>query len=178
MLSKYFRSLKMTFLISPHALNLWLHLVSLALWIGGIYFFLFVFGPAVHRLAPGAGVRLLDRGRQSFQSLSWIAIQLLILTGVFNFVFRGLSVGFDFGQGYLMLLGLKLLLFLAMSLHHFLQAVKYGPPIGSLTAQTPEDIERWPEPLLSYWKKWFMLLKINAALGPIVLLLGLGLSGR
>jgi hypothetical protein len=33
----------------------------------------------------------------------------------------------------------------------------------------------WPEPLLSQWQKWFMLLKINAGIGPIVTLLGLAL---
>lgn len=168
----------MTLLTFLHTLNLWLHLCSLALWIGSIFFFLFVFGPAVHSLSPATGVRLLDRGRRSLELLSWIAIHLLLLTGVFNFVWRGLSVGFDFGLGYLVLLALKLALFFAMSLHHFLQAVKYGPRIGALTEQTPAEIQDWPEPLLSYWKKWFMLLKINAVLGPIILLLGLGLSGR
>jgi hypothetical protein len=30
--------------------------------------------------------------------------------------------------------------------------------------------------LLSQWRRWFLLLKINAALGPIVVLLGLALT--
>ena len=35
-----------------HTLSLFFHLVALALWLGGIAFFLVVFGPAVHDLQP------------------------------------------------------------------------------------------------------------------------------
>ena len=157
-------------------LSLALHLISIVFWIGGIAFFLFVFGPAVHALPPATGVRLLDRGRQSLQTLSWIAINLLLITGIFNLIFRGLGSGFRFGTAYYWLLALKLFLLLAMIVHHSLQAFKYSPQIVSLTAQTSKDIEAWPEPLLSHWRRWFMLLKINATLGPIVLLLGVGLT--
>ena len=167
---------KVTPLIILQTLNLWLHLISLVLWMGGIVFFLFVFGPAVHTLPPGTGVQLLDKGRKSLQTLSWIAINLLLITGVLNLVFRGMATGFQLGQGYYWILSIKLFLFLAMSFHHSLQAFKYAPKIVSLTAQTGPDIQSWPEPLISQWKKWFMLLKINATLGAIVLLLGLVLT--
>ena len=166
----------MTLFIFFQTLNLWLHLVSLVIWIGGIVFFLFVFGPAVHTLPPGAGVQVLDKGRKSLQILSWIAINLLLITGVFNLIFRGMATGFQLGPVYYSILVLKLFLFLAMVFHHSLQAFKYAPRIASLTAQTAQDNQCWPEPLLAHWKKWFMLLKINATLGPIVLLLGLALT--
>ena len=139
-------------------------------------FFLFVFGPAVRGLAPGDGIRVLDRGRQRLQTLSWIAINFLFLTGVFNLVFRHTTAGLDLGGVYYSILSLKLFLFLAMFFNHSLQALKYTPKIASLTAATAEDIDSWPEPLLSHWKKWFLLLKINATLGPVVLLLALGLT--
>lgn len=157
-------------------LNLWLHLISVLLWIGGIAFFLFVFGPAVHTLDPGAGVRALDKGRQSLQTLSWIAINLLLITGVFNFIFRSMESELRCGPGYYSILGIKLLLFAAMCFHHSLQAFKYGPQIAALTAQTTPEIQSWPEPLLAQWKKWFVLLKINMTLGSVTLLLGLGLA--
>ena len=166
----------MTQFIFFQTLNLWLHLISLVLWIGGIGFFLFVFGPAAHSLPPGAGVQVLDKGRRSLQTLSWIAISLLLITGVFNLIFRGMATGFHLGPGYYSILAIKLFLFLTMFFHHSLQVFKYAPRIASLTAQTSQDIQSWPEPLLSQWKKWFMLLKINATLGPIALLLGLALT--
>lgn len=157
-------------------LNLWLHFLSVLLWLGGIVFFLFVFAPAVHALPPGTGVHTLAQGARSLQTLSWIAIVLLVATGALNFISRGMAIEFRFGPGYYSILGLKLFLVLAMLFHHLLQAFKYAPRIASLTAQSAHDIPSWPEPLLSHWKKWFVLLKINVTLGLIVILLGLGLA--
>ena len=159
-------------------MNLWLHLIAVAVWIGGMAFFLFVFGPAVRGLRPADAIRALNHGRQSLQTLSWIAIHLLFLTGVLNFFFRAMAGGVHLGSGYYTILTLKLLLFLAMAFHHSLQTFKYAPRIASRTAQVSNRIDSWPEPLLENWRKWFTLLKINATLGPIALLLGLGLSWR
>lgn len=100
----------------------------------------------------------------------------MLISGTLNFVLRGVATGFAPGPNYYLILGTKLFLFLAMVLHHCFQAFKYSPLIDSLTAQTPPDVTSWPEDLLSYWRRWFVLLKINAALGPIVLLLGVGLT--
>lgn len=166
----------MTLFSLLQTLSLWLHVISLALWIGGIAFFLFVFGPAVHALSPGTGVHLLNQGRRSLQTLSWVAISLILITGFFNLISRGVGSGFEFGAGYYAILAIKFFLFLAMIFHHSLQAFKYAPEIVSITASTERGIQSWPEPLLALWKRWFLLLKINATLGPIVVLLGLGLS--
>lgn len=148
----------------------------MALWIGAMVFFLFVFAPAVHALPPGWGVQTLNKGRKSFETISWIVMTLVLITGVFNLIVRGMEVRFHFGYGYDLVLAIKLLLFLAMLFHSSLQVFKYGPKIASLTAQTPQDTPSWPEPLSSHWKRWFILLKINATLGPVVILLGLGLA--
>jgi len=163
-------------LASFYALSLWLHILSVALWIGSMLFLLIVFGPAVHALSPGTGVRVLDQGRQRFERLSWIAIGFLLFTGILNLVSHAMTSGSPPGVGYYSVLGIKLVLFLAMIFHHCLQAFKYGSKMTALTAEAPEELESWPEPLLSHWKKWFMLLKINATLGTILLFLGLALS--
>ncbi|MBI1994707.1 MAG: hypothetical protein HYV05_00520 [Deltaproteobacteria bacterium] len=185
-------------LIHLSSVNLWLHVVSLALWVGAIAFFLFVFGPAVRTLPAGAGIQALNSGRRSLEALSWIAMTFVLITGLFNLVLRGAGSGFELGAGYTTVLSLKLFLFLAMVFHHFLQALKYAPEIASHTARAKADlearfdsaqssteahsksraepVEAWPEPLLALWKRWFLLLKINATLGQIALLLGLGLA--
>ncbi|MGH7770493.1 MAG: hypothetical protein ACREQP_23825, partial [Candidatus Binatia bacterium] len=80
--------------------------------------------------------------------------------------------------GYYWILGVKLLLFSAMIFHHFLQSLKYAPRIAAATLEAGSGAASWPEPLLGSWKKWFVLLKINTALGAIVLFLGLALTGR
>lgn len=165
-----------TLLVHLSSVNLWLHIVSLALWVGAIAFFLFVFGPAVRTLPAGAGIQALNSGRRSLEALSWIAMTFVLITGLFNLVLRGAGSGFELGAGYTTVLSLKLFLFLAMVFHHFLQALKYAPEIASHTARAKADLEAWPEPLLALWKRWFLLLKINATLGQIALLLGLGLA--
>jgi uncharacterized membrane protein len=154
-------------------LSLALHLVALALWLGGIAFFLIVFGPAVNELRPDLGIRMLNQGRISLEVVSWVAIALLVITGVINFILRNQNTTTLPGEFYAITLSIKLFLFLAMLVHHCLQAFKYAPQIALLTAQLPAESASWPEPLRTYWQKWFMLLKINATLAPIVTLLGL-----
>lgn len=160
---------------SWYTFSLFLHLVGIALWLGGIAFFLVVFGPAVHDLQPGLGIRTLDRGRVSLEAISWTAIGLLLITGIVNLILQNQAIRAPQGSFYTTLLAVKLFFFAAMLLHHCLQVFKYAPKIAALTAQLPRGADAWPEPLLTYWRKWFLLLKINAALGPIVTLLGLAL---
>ncbi|MBI3059561.1 MAG: hypothetical protein HYY81_09705 [Deltaproteobacteria bacterium] len=99
-----------------------------------------------------------------------------MITGTCNLIFRGAGSQWQFGAAYYSILTIKLFLFLAMLLHQSFQTFKYAPEIAALSARSEPGIQSWPEPLLAHWKKWFLLLKINATLGPIVLLLGLGLS--
>ena len=157
-------------------LSLLLHLVALALWLGGMVFFLIVFGPAVHELRPGIGVKTLNQGRAALEAISWAAIGLLMITGIINLVLINPATGAPQAQSYMVILSVKLFFFFAMLVHHCLQVFKYAPQIAALTAQTPADAKVWPEPLRAHWQKWFTLLKINAALGPIAVLLGVALT--
>ncbi len=160
---------------SWHLLSLLLHLVALALWLGGIAFFLIVFAPAVHGLKPEIGIPALNHGRMTLEAVSWAAIGLLLITGMINLILRSQAAGAPQGEFYTVTLSVKLFLFFAMLVHHCLQVFKYAPKIASLTAETPAGASFWPEPLRALWQKWFMLLKINAGLGPIVILLGVAL---
>jgi putative copper export protein len=154
-----------------HALSLLLHLVALAFWLGGMAFFLAAFGPAVQTLEPVAAIRALNRGRVAFESIAWSGIALLMLTGVVNLILRSPATGAHLGRTYMIVLAIKLLLFVAMLVHHTLQVFKYGPKIAAVSAEAADGAV-WPEPLRLHWRKWFMLLKLNAALGLIVILLG------
>jgi putative copper export protein len=158
-----------------YAVSSLVHLLALALWLGGIAFFLVVFGPAVHELKPGAGIRILNQGRIAFEALSWVGITLVMITGMTNLILRNQMSGAYLGQYYMIVLTIKLFAFIAMLVHHSLQIFKYGPKIVALTAEVSDEAPSWPEPLRSYWQRWFLLLKINAALGPIAILLGLAL---
>jgi uncharacterized membrane protein len=158
---------------SWHILSLWLHLIALAFWLGGIVFFLIVLAPAVRELNADTGIRALNQGRLNLEAISWAAIALLLITGIVNLILR--KQGAADGEFYTTILSVKLFLFFAMVIHHCLQVFKYAPDIVTLTEEIPPEINTWPEPLLSLWQKWFLLLKINAGIGPVVTLLGLAL---
>jgi len=158
-----------------HTVSLLLHLISLAMWIGAIVFFLIVMGPAVHEMEPAIAIRTMNRGRIGLELLSWIAIGLLLITGIANLAMRDTASTAP-GNVYLVLLSGKLFLFLAMTVHHCLQVFKYAPRIAQQTAAVSAATSAWPEILLNDWRRWFMLLKLNAGLGPVVVLLGLALA--
>jgi uncharacterized membrane protein len=158
-----------------HTLSLALHLIAIALWLGGIVFFLVVVGPAVQQLEAKIAIQTMNQARIGLENMAWTAISLIILTGTFNLVARSQANAAPLDPVYLYALGAKLVVFLAMVVHHCLQVFKCSPAISNLTAQLPSTTISWPEPLLSCWRRWFFLLKINAALGPIVVLLGLNL---
>jgi hypothetical protein len=162
-------------MIAWQTLSLMFHLIAVALWIGVIVFFLVALGPAVYELEPRIAIKTLNRGRIGLEIISWIAIAVLLLTGMFNLLARLSITATPTSESYAIMLGVKLLFFGAMVVHHCLQVFKYAPAISSLTAQLPSTLDSWPEPLLSYWRRWFFLLKLNAALGPIVVLLGMNL---
>ena len=159
-----------------YSLGLLIHLIALALWLGGIVFFLIVLGPAVHELEPRITITTLNQGRLGLETASWIAIGLLLLTGILNLVARPPESGTEINQSYGIILGVKLFVFGAMVVHNCLQVFKYAPRIANLTSDLPQTMTAWPEALLSNWRRWFLLLKINAALGPIAVLLGLALA--
>ena len=152
-----------------------IHIMAVALWVGAMVFFLVVLGPSVNALEPRIAIQTLNRGRIGFETISWIAIGLLLLTGVFNLLQRVSVSTMVTGEFYTVILTIKLFVFGAMLAHHFLQTFRYAPAIAKLTSEVPESSNHWPEALLGQWRRWFLLLKFNAALGPIAILLGLNL---
>jgi uncharacterized membrane protein len=159
--------------MSWQILSLGLHLGALALWLGGVIFFLVVFGPALKEFEPGAAMRILDHGRRSLEAVAWTGISLLLITGIVNLILRRQASASSLSQFYLIALSIKLIVFGAMVYHHGLQVFKYGARIAAMTAGVPQDSPLWPEALRAQWQKWFTLLKINATLGPIATLMGL-----
>lgn len=156
-----------------HTVSLLLHLVAFAMWIGAMVFFLIVMGPAVQELEPTIAIRTMNRGRIGLESISWIAIGLLFATGVANLALRQPTAAP--GTAYMIMLSAKLFIFLAMTVHHCLQVFKYAPRIAQQTAAINLAATVWPETLLGDWRRWYMLLKLNAGLGPVAVLLGLAL---
>ncbi len=162
-------------MIPWYSFNMLIHLVAIALWLGAIVFFLVVIGPAVHELDPALAIRTMNQSRIGLEQISWTGIALLLLTGIVNLILRVQDATLPASESYTVLLSTKLFIFGAMAMHHGLQVFKYGPRIAALTAEVQPHISEWPEALLANWRRWFLLLKINAGLGPLAVLLGLAL---
>jgi len=152
---------------------LWLHVLAAMVWTGALAFFGVAFAPAARSLAPEKAIAAFERGRRALQTLSWTAIQILLLTGALNVYFR-LHAG-DPGAFYLWTLAVKVLLFGAMVFHQSLQAFKYGPQIAA--AAECAETEAASPTLRENLTRWTVLLNINTAIGLVGLLLGI-LLGR
>jgi uncharacterized membrane protein len=151
---------------------LWLHVLAAMIWVGALAFFGVAFAPAARALAPEEAIVAFERGRRALQTLSWVAIQVLLLTGGLNVYFR-LRAG-DPGAFYIWTLAVKVLLFGAMVFHQTLQAFKYGPRIEA--AAECGETEASSAALRENVARWTSLLNINTAIGLIVLLLGIFLG--
>ena len=169
------RAAKSRHMTAGYSLMMLLHLTAIALWLGAMVFFLIVMGPAVHEMEANIAMPALNRARIGFEAISWTGIGLLFVTGIANLALRNPAAGAP-DRAYMILLGGKLFVFLAMTVHHCLQVFKYAPRIAQQTAAMDPGEEVWSEALLNDWRRWFMLLKLNAGLGPLAVLLGLALA--
>ena len=87
-------------------LTLWLHVLSAAVWLGGLLFQSHILFPLLARGAPGEPVAQAVR---RFRRVAWTALGLLVLTGLHNLT-RLPPVAAMVESGVLKLLALKLFL--------------------------------------------------------------------
>jgi uncharacterized membrane protein len=96
---------------------LWLHLLALSIWIGGMVIVPFIVVPAARlRLGDGAH-ELVEAITRRFQRLSRELILAIFLTGIFNVVNLGVMTHFAFGSDFIRLLGIKVVLFGMMAVN-------------------------------------------------------------
>ena len=96
-------------------LNLSLHLFAAFIWIGSSAFFsLLWLPPARGSIDPIAWEELLVGLGRRYLRWSWLAIEILLLTGIFNLLRVGIDSGFAFQPAFLRRLISKLLIVLVM----------------------------------------------------------------
>jgi uncharacterized membrane protein len=137
----------------------WVHVVSAITWVGGMLFIALVLVPTSRALGDATlRTRLIQDSGQRFRTVAWIALAILILTGLLNlwlqpFLFR--SPRF---QGKLGLVGMALIL---SALHDFVLGPRAGLP-GA-------------DPSVRLRASWVARLNVLVALA--IVLLGLSLRG-
>ncbi|HXF96969.1 MAG TPA: DUF4149 domain-containing protein [Gemmatimonadales bacterium] len=153
--------------MSLYHLSVTLHVLAALLWLGGMFFLAAVGAPVLRRVEPAElRARLFQDLGLGFRRAGWIAIAVLLATGVANLHFRGLlregvltSPGFwttDYGTW----LGVKLATVAGMLALSAVHDFHLGPRAGRAAPGTPEALR------LRRWSA--RVARANALLGLVV----------
>ena len=142
-----------------YVINVYIHILSAMMWIGGILFMVFVIVPILRKLevksqAPtnqksnpkesGQTAVFVHKVGVQFRLVGWIALVLLLITGILNLGFRGYHWAdfFDgnlfkgsFGHDLAIKLGCVTVIYVISAIHDFY----IGPKATELWQQKPDD---------------------------------------
>jgi uncharacterized membrane protein len=94
--------------VTTSLVSVWLHLLGVVVWIGGLMYQAHVVMPAARRSSTTPLAEMLRRGRR----VTWVAIALVVMTGFYNVTLLG-PLGRVLQSGAALLLALKFMLVLA-----------------------------------------------------------------
>lgn len=161
--------------MTGYQLNVFVHVLSAIVWLGGMFFLAAVGAPVLRKVEP-ARVRadLFKEIGVQFRWLGWVCIVLLLATGVVNLHFRGLLTaevwtGLTFWTtGYGRVLGTKLFLVLAMILIQGVHDFALGPAASRAPSGSPAALR------LRKWAAW--LARVNTILGVVLVYVAVRLA--
>jgi putative copper export protein len=102
-----------------------LHVLAAIVWIGGMLFIALVLVPVVRRLEPAERARLVHTIGMRFRAVGWIALGLLLLSGLLNLWLRPYLLGVPLFQAKLGLVVVALALSVT---HDFVLGPRAGAP--------------------------------------------------
>ena len=130
-----------------YLISVFIHVICAAFWIGGMLFIPLVLVPGIKN-QPNR-VLLLHKTGIKFRFYGWIAVLILIISGVLNIYFRGLpfTIEFFINTNYGKLLSLKLALFVVMLLvggiHDFYFGMKSIDEMQQSSGSKFKLLARW-----------------------------------
>lgn len=137
----------------------WLHLVGAIVWIGGMFFIALVLVPVARQQAdPLLRARLIQATGRRFRTVGWLALGLLLATGLANLWLRPYLLELPRFQ---VKLGLVVLALVLSAIHDFVLGPRAGRP-GA-------------DPALRIRASW--LARANVVVVLAIVLLGLALRG-
>ena len=130
-----------------YLISVFVHVICAAFWIGGMLFIPLVLVPGIKQ-QPNR-VLLLHKTATKFRFYGWLAVTILIISGVLNFHFRGLpfTIAFFTSTSYGKLLSIKLVLFVVMLLvsgiHDFYFGMKSIDEMQQTSGNRLKMLARW-----------------------------------
>ena len=148
--------------------NVALHVLAAMLWLGGMFFLGVVVAPALRAIEqPALRQRLFQQLGVRFRSVGWIAIVVLIVTGLVNLHYRGwLHWDGVFGSaafwrtGVGTALAIKLASVTVMIIVSAIHDFALGPLAGRVEPGSPQAI--------AFRRRAALLARVNALLGVVV----------
>ena len=163
--------------VSFQVFILWLHLLGVVVWIGGLCFQLLVIPPALKHV-PSAVEQLRSAliVERWFRPVMWTAVGLVLLTGLYNvmnLLYATTLVGTRPSSAFVQRLSVKLLLVVLVLLLHAVQRFVVHPRLVAGLARLPAHVLALPGDLLQLQRlsRSLSCLIVFAAL--VVMLLGL-----
>jgi uncharacterized membrane protein len=160
---------------------LWLHLLAVVVWVGGLVFQCLVVWPILSRATTGRDrLRLGLILEARFRTVMWPAVGLALLTGLYNvmqLLYATSLAGGRLPQTFVYLLSIKLLLVaLMIGIQAALQLLIHPRRVAHFHA-VPADFDTLlPAPMaLEHWSRRLHLITVILAAG--VVLLGVMLRG-
>ena len=149
-------------------LNVIIHVLAAFIWLGGLFFLGVVGAPVLrHVEPPSVRAELFQRMGRRFRGVEWIAITVLLVTGVLNLHFQGLLAGGVLSRGafwntpYGRTLAVKLVTVVAMVMGSALHDFVLGPAAGRAEPGSEEALK------LRRHAAW--IGRVNALVGVILI---------
>lgn len=167
--------------VSFRVVILWLHLLAVVVWIGGLVFQSLVLGPALAR-TPSVRERLRFTAviAARFRVVIWPAIGLILLTGLYNvmnvFVATTLAGG-RLPSAFARLLSLKVFLVVLMIVSQAVQRFALQPRMVAGLARLSPDVTDVPLDLLKVQQQSRLCTLLTLGMAALVIFLGLLLQG-
>lgn len=156
-----------------------IHILAAIIWLGGMFFIAIVMVPVLRRLEPPQKrIEVLSATATRFRAISWIAILVLLITGVLNAINHGvtmqtISTGEFFSSYFGKILILKLILVFAMLVLSAIHDFILGPRlIELLNSSNPDSFTK----LQKNRRCVSWLARVNALLGILVVACAVMLS--
>jgi copper resistance protein D len=161
--------------MTAYHLSVTLHVLAAMLWLGGMFFLAAVGAPVLRKIEPASlRAQLFQALGEQFRTVGWIAIGVLLVTGVLNLHFRGVLnvevwTNADFwASRYGIALAWKLATVVVMiaisAIHDFI----HGPKAGRMTPGSPEALA------MRSTAAW--MARVNAVVGIVLVIAAVRLA--
>jgi uncharacterized membrane protein len=121
---------------------MWVHLLAVIAWMGGMMFVLFVLRPVMGRSGfSSQSGQLLKRIDGRFRTIRWTSIMIILMTGFFNLLYEGGTEKIESGWGVVLLVKI-LFAAIAMGLTGINDFVLNSPSVHAIS-EHPTRSSKW-----------------------------------